>query len=284
MDELGKMHASDIYAVVLGTMQDGGLPHIGCRCGHCLAGQGYAASLAIVDKCGRAGAKNSVTLIDATPDIKHQLNYLASVLGQHATMPQRFRQPDALFLTHAHMGHIAGLPQLGPEAMNVQGLPVFASDGLVDLLQETRLWHPMVRQLNLQTLLPHKPVILADNVQITPIPVPHRDEWGIGTFAFRVQGPTRSLLYLPDIDSWQEWPEAEAVLSQVDVALVDGSFMSAEELNGRLPVAHPFMADTWQRFQHLPTDLWFTHLNHTNPALNGKTEYPIVTFGQTFVL
>ena len=52
-----------------------------------------------------------------------------------------------IFLTHAHLGHVTGLAHLGPEAMSVEALPVYASAALVTLLQETRLWQPAVANL-----------------------------------------------------------------------------------------------------------------------------------------
>jgi len=273
-----------VTAVVLGIMQDGGLPHAGCRCSRCAAAFAdhtqaeYAACLAIVD--GR-GDDVVVTLLDATPDIKFQLNLLADLLP-HPTRAARIRPPDSIFLTHAHMGHIGGLPQLGPEAMDARDLPLFASAGVMDVLEKTAVWQPLLQHIQPTILHDGVPVQLGDGLSITPVAVPHRDEWGAGTFAFRVQGPTRSLLYLPDIDSWDAWPQAWATLSDVDVALVDASFYSTDELNGRSPVAHPLVEDTLTRFADLPTQLLLTHLNHTNPLLSGGTG--VAHTGQRFEL
>lgn len=255
-----------LFAVVLGMMQDAGMPHIGCRCPHCMQGRvEYAACLGLVD--ARA-APARVWLIDATPNIKHQLNYLADWLGPHPTRPHRLRQPDGLFLTHAHMGHISGLSQLGPEGMFVQDLPVYAAAPLIDLLGQTRLWQPLLANLQLRPLIAYQTVPLASDLTITPLPVPHRDELGTGTFAFFVQGPGQSLLYAPDIDDWQLWPEAACWFPQANVALVDGCFYSSDELGGRPPVAHPLIPDTLAFASRFSTRLLFTHLNHTNPALD----------------
>lgn len=254
-----------VFAIVLGEMQDAGLPHIGCRCVRCLSGRiGYAACLGIVDT---RGDQTAVYLLDATPDIKYQLNLVAGWLGPHPERPSRFNAPNAIFITHAHMGHIGGLPQLGPEALAGAAVPVYTSLQLGKLLQETKLWSPMVSHLDLRPLHPSQTVHLSPNLTLTPISVPHRDECRVGTFAFRLQGPQKTLLYLPDIDNWQQWAAAKSVLADADTAIVDASFYSVDELNGRPPVAHPLIPDTLAFFAHWPGDLVLTHFNHTNPVL-----------------
>lgn len=275
-----------VWAVVLGTMQDAGLPHIGCTCVRCAQAlrdptrTAYAACLGIVVK---RGTETSVTLIDATPDIKYQLGLLANLLGLHPSRPDRLRQPDAIFLTHAHLGHIGGLPQLGPEAMAVDGLPVYATPALIDLLQAQTLWQPVLERLALRPLHPDTAIPLTTDCTITPTHVPHRDEWNAGTLAFRIQGPQRSLLYLPDIDAWHLWSQAENELANVDIALVDASFFSADELGGRTPVAHPLVTETLVLFSDLPTRLILTHINHTNPILDidGPANQIVHTAGAT---
>ncbi len=301
---------NEVTAVVLGTMQDAGLPHAGCTCPRCTAafdnptlGE-YAACLAIVDNRNaalhREGAEGrgekqraKVYLLDATPDIKFQLNLLAGVLGQHPERQNRLRQPDAIFLTHAHMGHIGGLPQLSKEAMFVHDLPIYAAPALCDLIQGTTLWSPLVQELDFRPMPSGTTVDLGDGLTITAVPVPHRDEWGVGTVAFKIEGPKQSLLYLPDIDAWEQWPQAEAMLNSVDVALVDASFYSRDELGGRAPVAHPLVTDTISRFAHLADKLVLTHLNHTNMVLDKgsvaetavlKAGFRIAQTGEMFTL
>jgi pyrroloquinoline quinone biosynthesis protein B len=271
-DRLGVEDLLDgrVSAVVLGTAQDAGMPHAGCRCSKCRAAYSdlnlslLSASVAIVD------ARQSpprTWLIDATPDIKHQINLLRDTLGPHPSQPDRLQQPEGLFITHGHMGHSAGLVQLGPEAMAVQRMTVYASAGMVEALNDTRLWSPLLDNLELIVVKPNVRLEMAPGLFITPLAVPHRDEIGTGTFAYQIDGQAKSLLYVPDIDSWALWPEGRGILKTVDVALVDATFYSRDEISGRDSVSHPLVPETLAFFREIPTRLVLTHLNHTNPLL-----------------
>lgn len=295
-----KFPPNRVTAVILGIMQDGGLPHIGCRCVRCTAvheGQRppeYVACLGLVD---RRGERTAVWLFDATPDIKRQIHLLADVLGQ-SHHPDRLRPPDGVFLTHAHMGHSGGLPQLGPEAMAARGMRLYGPARLLALLADSPFLRPLTDHLHLRPILPQQTIQLAPDLRVTAVPVPHRDETDSGAFAYRIDGPARSLLYLPDIDRWQAWPQAEQQLAAVDFALVDATFYSVDELDGRAPdddtaVVHPLVPHTIKLFARLPGQLILIHINHTNPILDPDSRerqavlaagVQIACAGQTFAL
>ena len=67
------------------------------------------------------------------------------------------------------------------------------------------------------------------------------------------------------------------VVAAVDVALVDGSFYSLDELPGRSieEIGHPLISSSMDLFQHLvdsgETEIYFTHLNHSNPAVDSDS-------------
>ena len=77
-------------------------------------------------------------LIEATPDIARQAKTLRE-LSNSAT-----ELPDGIFLTHAHIGHYAGLMYLGKEATNAKNIPVFAMPRMKHFLESNGPWDQLV--------------------------------------------------------------------------------------------------------------------------------------------
>ncbi|MEZ5977668.1 MAG: MBL fold metallo-hydrolase [Planctomycetota bacterium] len=272
------------YVVVLGTAQDGGLPQIGCERACCERVRAHpelarrVTSLLLVDP--RDGKR---WLIDASPDLPEQVASVAGVPPNRRPAAATGGRPplfDGIFLTHAHVGHYLGLASLGREAYGVVGQTVYATERMEDFLCTNGPWSLLVESggVEVRRVDPGRAVRLADDLVVEALLVPHRDEFS-DTLAFVVRGPDRSLLYLPDIDKWERWgTRIEDVLSDVDVALVDGTFFDADELPGRAmsEIPHPFVVESLERFAGLPgserAKIRFTHLNHTNPAADPASE------------
>jgi len=106
--------------------------------------------------------------------------------------------------------------------------------------------------------------------------VPHRDEYS-DTVAWRFAGPSRTVLYVPDVDGWEEWEGLDRALEGVDVAIVDGTFYSDHELGDRdvSKIGHPRITESLERFGAAVRagrlEVAFTHLNHSNPALDSAS-------------
>ena len=278
------------FALVLGTAQDGGLPQLGGDAEPDRAARldprqrRLVASLLVVDP----GSEERF-LIDATPDIREQVELADRVAPMAATTAGRPPLFGAIALTHAHVGHYAGLMHLGREAYGASGQRVLASDRMARFLEASGPWDLLVKLKNvrIERFAGGKSVALNARLSITPIAVPHRDEYS-DTYGFIVRGPTHSLLWLPDIDKWEKWDRRiEDVIAGVDVAYVDGTFFDATELPGRAmsEVPHPFITESLARFAALPEKerrkIVFVHLNHTNPALTpgSKAEAAILKVG-----
>jgi pyrroloquinoline quinone biosynthesis protein B len=268
--------ASGPRLVVLGTVQDGGLPHVACTCVRCERARRepgfrqHVASLAL-----HLSASGKVYLIDATPDLGAQLEAVARLRGREPLGRVDRAPVDGVFLTHAHIGHYLGLAFFGFETVHTQKLPVWASARMGEFLRGNGPWNQLVRlgEIELRELRPGEPVALGDGVSVTPLQVPHRDEYS-DTLGFLVRGPRRTVLYVPDTDSWRAWPRPlTEVLEGVDVALLDGTFYSLDELPGRAvsAIGHPLITESMDLLEPLvkagELAVSFTHLNHSNPAL-----------------
>lgn len=266
------------YVMVLGTAQDAGLPQIACRRECCERARRdpdqrrLAASLLLVDP--RDGRR---WLFDATPDLREQIER-ARGHGRagdfDADTPGRPALFDGIFLTHAHMGHCAGLLHLGREAYGSAATPVIATPRMCEFLRGPGLFGLLVSGgfLAPQPLAPGETVELAPDLSVTALQVPHRDECS-DTVAFRIEGPGGAALYLPDIDKWERWDRSLVeVLGTVDVAYLDGTFYGPGEIPGRdmAQVPHPFVVETMDLLGAQPAEtrakVRFLHLNHSNPA------------------
>ena len=167
---------------VLGTVQDGGSPHIGCDRICCRnlflrpATDRQVVSLGLID------ADNGKSfLFEATPDLPTQWHHLQKLAGG------KKKWPDGIFLTHAHMGHYSGLMHLGREALGSQGVPVYAMPRMMQFLQENGPWSQLVELKNI-TLIPlqnEQRVQASEALEIIPIEVPHRDEFS-ETVGYRI--------------------------------------------------------------------------------------------------
>jgi pyrroloquinoline quinone biosynthesis protein B len=258
-----------VEAILLGTAQDGGIPQAGCDCPNCTAARRdhgkrrRVACLALADRAARQS-----WLIDATPDFCEQL-YELHELAPNCPLA-------GVLVTHAHVGHYAGLIHLGREAMDVQGLSLYISSRMASFLRNNAPWSQLVDQGNvrLRVVMPEQEILLSPHLSVTPLPVPHRDEFS-DTLAFLVSGPRRRLLYCPDIDAWDRWDrDLRGLVSEIEIALLDGTFFGAAELPGRdlTQVPHPLVTDTAERLAAVDCDVRLIHLNHTNPLLRPGPE------------
>jgi pyrroloquinoline quinone biosynthesis protein B len=117
-------------------------------------------------------------------------------------------------------------------------------------------------------------VELPVGLRVTTMLVPHLDEF-TDTVGFLIEGPRASALFIPDIDKWEKWDrDLKQLAGQVDFVLVDGTFASMEELPGRDigQVPHPLMSETRARLEGTRAQLWFIHLNHSNPAIESGND------------
>lgn len=257
------------YVVVLGVAQDGGAPHAACEKTCCINKwnnpnlHNKVSSIGIVDP-----VTNEVWMIDATPDFAEQLHFLTS---------NNIRELKGIFLTHAHIGHYTGLMHLGREVMGAKSTVVNVMPKMESFLRNNGPWSQLVdlKNISLSRLIDSKKVYLNTRLSITPFKVPHRDEFS-ETVGYRIEGPSKSLVFIPDIDKWNKWQtDIIDIVENSDYSLLDGTFYDINELPGRdmSQIPHPFIVETMKIFKNSDKkdSIFFIHLNHTNPALDNSS-------------
>jgi pyrroloquinoline quinone biosynthesis protein B len=240
--------------VVLGVAQDGGMPHMGCDQDPCAAARRGERRAEKVACLGITDGEHAY-LFDATPDFPAQVHAMGA------------RLPSGVFLTHAHIGHYTGLVHLGKEVAGARGVPLWATAKMREFLAANVPWRALVENGNVD-LRDNADVDLG-GVRVRAIEVPHRNEYA-DTVGYLIEGPRARALYIPDIDRWEPWDrDIRALVESVDVALLDATFASGEELPGRdmSRVPHPLVGDTMARLAGLGERVRLIHLNHTNPLL-----------------
>ena len=262
------------FIYILGVAQDAGYPQAGCFLSHCLPVwenpnlRRGATSLALINPETR-----STYLFEATPNLPEQLYYLERIASSEDY------SLDGVFITHAHMGHYTGLMFFGFESMNASNIPVYTMPRMSNFLRSNGPWSQLVTMNNIVIReLKDQQTVKFEQLSVTPILVPHRDEFS-ETVGYKIRGPNKTALFIPDIDKWEVWDRnIVEEISNVDYALLDATFFDGNELPGRdmADIPHPFVIESMALFSELSTmdkaKVWFIHLNHSNPLLNSESE------------
>ena len=281
-----KTNQAKQYITILGTAQDGGFPHIGCQKKCCddfykgVSPKQKVVSLGLIDR-----EAQQKFLFEATPDISTQLADLEKNHLRTSTII------DGVFITHAHMGHYAGLLYFGKEALGKKDIPVYAMPKMKEFLSNNGPWSQLVTKENILFLDLQKDSIvpLSNALKVTPFLVPHRDEFS-ETVGYKIEGKNKSALFIPDINKWSLWEKniVEEV-KKVDYAFLDATFFKEGEINRPMSeVPHPFIEETIYLFKNesltTKNKVIFIHFNHTNPALqpNSKERNELTLLGYKF--
>lgn len=259
------------YVVVLGIGQDAGVPQIGCESAFCKKAWKDARLTRMVSSIALVNPDAKERWIfDATPNLPEQFELLKEFTGDFSN------SLSGIFLTHAHIGHYTGLMYLGRESLNSKEVKVYAMPRMKTMLETNAPWSQLVNIKNilLAPLADNEKVKLGDALSVQPFLVPHRDEFS-ETVGFKIISRNKSMVFIPDIDKWQKWPQKlEDVVKSNDYVLVDGTFFQDGEINRPMSeVPHPFVTETMELLKNLPatekSKVFFIHFNHTNPLVQG---------------
>ena len=275
-----------VYLQILGTTQDGGSPHTGCQKECCrvlfLAGKSdrKVVSLGLVST-----KTNQTWLFEATPDLPFQMQVLQKEIGSTS------KTPNGIFLTHAHIGHYTGLMFLGREVMNSKNVSVYVLPRMKSFIESNGPWSQLVdlKNIELKQLKSDSVIQLNAKIRITPISIPHRDEFS-ETAGFLISGPSKTALFIPDIDKWKKWNRnINEFIAKVDYAFLDATFFQDGEINRPMSeIPHPFITETLKLFENesreVKNKIYFIHFNHTNISLetNNSVIDSIADLGYNF--
>lgn len=263
------------FLIVLGTVQDAGSPHMGCKKKCCEKlfinpdPTRKVVSLGLVDP-----ANNKTWMIEATPNFPVQCKLIKDEAGF-----SNKETPDGIFLTHAHIGHYSGLMYLGREAMNSSDIPVYAMTRMKGFLIQNGPWNQLVniRNIKINNIDNNQILELSNQLSITPFLVPHRDEFS-ETVGYLISSSKKKIVFIPDIDKWGKWnQDIIALVKSADLVFIDGTFYDDSEINNRdmSEIPHPFIVESMELFKDLSlkekAKITFIHLNHTNPLLDSTS-------------
>ena len=240
---------------LLGNAQDAGRPQVGCTQKCCEDARKDGNLLRNPVSLGLHG--DSFGIVEITKSLTNQLGMIDNP------------ELSEVWLTHAHLGHIEGLGQLGKEALNSSEIKLRCSKSVMDYILKHPIWKKLVDRRN---------IIFSKfgTNSVIPLKVPHRSK-DFDTHAFLIKGKN-NILFLPDHDSWSktlkfvghdnplDWfNEIEA-----DIVLLDGTFWDESELKYRKQenVPHPTVMNTLELIgekKDYSPRVVFIHLNHTNP-------------------
>ena len=267
----------------MGNVQDAGLPHIGCQHEFCKDKfnefeEYFTTSLAVVDP-----VDEKYILFEATPDLPYQLNYLDKKIFK------KFLIPESVFITHAHIGHYAGLMYFGREALGSKDLKVNVLPKMGNFFKPNgpRSQLVEINNINVQEIDFGQKANYLSNISITPIKVPHRDEYS-ETAAYQIIGKNKKALFIPDIDKWQKWDKnIIALVQEFDYLLLDATFYESAEINRDISeIPHPLVTETMNLLKELTQEdknkVYFIHMNHTNLMLDPESELSKLVISKGF--
>jgi pyrroloquinoline quinone biosynthesis protein B len=240
----------------------------------------YPVSLGIKDDDG------NYHLIEASRSLAKQLRLWAEATRHLGEELPIISPISSVTLTHKHLGHIDGIGQFGREVMGYKSnsIRLLAGKKVIQDLEEKSYLEPFASEV----ISNGSKVTLGKGLALEFLRVPHREQECSETYGIVVRGNKKSILFLPDHDTYKETLSYQKHTSlkewlrslQIDVALLDGTFFTVEEVAKRRSdatgIPHPPICESLdllkQRDVEIDPEVIFVHLNHTNPVIDDETK------------
>lgn len=207
---------------LLGTGDATSVPAPLCDCEFCVESDRRRHPAVLVETA------ETTLLFDAGPDVQEQLHEVG------------VRSVDAVFLTHAHGDHAAGLPTLYQSAKwdadhletvdDLEPTPEGFDPGYPIYLTATAREHVEERhgglgeRLDVRTVDDGETVRVGD-ATVTAVPVEHHRPT-VQTLGFLVEAEASSTCYAPDMRRWVEAPD------DIDLLVCEGAAILGQPVHG----------------------------------------------------
>jgi pyrroloquinoline quinone biosynthesis protein B len=269
-----------VRARILGSAAGGGFPQWNCRCPTCQAARTGGAAPRTQSSIAVRGAEGPWFLANASPDLRQQLEGLASAPADGV----RAAPVAGVLLTDAEIDHTAGLLLLRESGAPIR---VYGSEDVRRALTDG---YPVLRVLgeycgvDWRALEPGRPEpLLGSSLEVEAFPAGgDAPRYLAGTemeasgLVFRDRASGGVLTYVPGLARLDD--DVLARMAASDVVLVDGTFWRDDELArlgisdrtagqmGHVPLSGPGGSlDTLARLERPRVIL--VHINNTNPVL-----------------
>lgn len=274
---------------VLGSAAGGGVPQWNCACANCAAAR-RGEQPRRTESTIALGDGRTWLLLNCSPDVASQIEAFP------ALQPQRTRgTPIAgMFLTDANIDHIGGLAVLRQTGDHRFVLRSSAAVRAIAVAQPAfaTFAKPPHRWLEVPFERPCEPAgdgeLVAHAFDVRAIPVPgvtpgydgrKSVEGAVVAYEIRDRTSGKTLLFAPVFAAIDE--RLKSAIGRSDVAFLDGSFFTDEEL-----LRGALMRKTARQLGHQPVggaggtleqlrgtrcSLVFTHVNNSNPMLEPRS-------------
>jgi pyrroloquinoline quinone biosynthesis protein B len=275
-----------MIVTVLGSGSNGGVPQWDCCCPNCTRARGDLGLRRTRSSVAVSLDGGQHVLIDATPDLKFQLEAVGLVPRPEEAEYGRQSRIDGVLLTHGHGDHCTGVAEFSTGKSFE--IPVYGPADLIRFLfgaEGEGSFFGDLGRLARDYVVPHalpegKRMKLLGGLGATGFEVNHTDRLDDGscfpssTYGYELEADGRRFVYTPDLGLL-----TDGLLERVegaDLFMLDATFWWDDELariSGLKKTSH--------ELGHVPVEesmeilrgvdmgrVVYTHVNHTNPLLD----------------
>jgi len=271
---------------VLGSGSNGGVPQWDCCCPNCTKARADTRFRRTRSSVAISLDGGQHILIDATPDLKLQLETVGLVPKPKEAEFGRQSRIDGVLLTHGHGDHCVGIAEFSTgKSFEV---PVYAPHDLIQFLfgfpGEARFFSDLGR-LARDYVKPHAltegdRLEFLGGLRVTGFQIDHTDSLEDGsyfpssTFGYELKADGGRFIYTPDLGLL-----TDDLLKRVEGAnlfMLDGTFWWNDELTRisglkktSYELGHVPIEESLEKLRGKNVDrVVYTHFNHTNPLLD----------------